>query len=345
MLRLCFVARAAAASSSSSSSSSSSRDDVGGGGEGRKRQHEAFMRFLTANKASFDGVDVRPSVEHSRGLFATRPFREGTTVLSVPMHTLALSAERLLAGERLRALQPPSLEDVQRLLTARSIKDPVLGEQVHLALLVAGERMDPGSFFAPYLDALPCPAVNDEAVMRLHKDVLDPMQLLEWDDHQREWVGVFRALARRWGEKSPPVEVCYWAWRTVLSRMHLLPDRGLAPAEVGSALNYFALSTFERAERQTRWRKRIRAAIGAVLGDANAADDYRLVPTLVPLLDMTNHLSSGNVSVEVQPRPEVGSCAELQAVRAIEAGEEIGLCFNRSHGAPFTLYRFGFLPV
>ncbi|RNF02020.1 hypothetical protein TraAM80_06635 [Trypanosoma rangeli] len=345
MLRLCFILRAAASSSSSSlSSASASRVDVKGS-ECQKHQHEAFMRFLTANKASFDGVDLRPSVEQSRGLFATRKFREGTTVLSVPMHTFAINAERLLAGERLRALHPPSLEDVQRLLTARSIKDPVLCEQVHLALLVAGERMDPSSFFTPYFDILPCPAVNDEAVMRLHKDVLDPMQLVEWDDHQREWVSVFRTLARRWGDKSPPVEVCYWAWRTVLSRMHLLPDHGLAPAEVGSTLNYFALSTFERAERQTRWRKRIRAAIGAVLGDPNAAEDYRLVPALVPLLDMTNHLSSGNVSVEVQPRPVVGSCAELQAVRVIEAGEEIGLCFNRSHRAPFTLYRFGFLPV
>ncbi|EAN85583.1 hypothetical protein C3747_133g49 [Trypanosoma cruzi] len=337
MLKSCFIIRAAAASSSSRAAEGCSG--------GYERRHETFMRFLTANKAKFDGVDVRPSAEQSRGLIATRKFREGTTVLSVPMHTFAISAERLLEGEHLRSLHPPTLDEVQSFLTACSIKDPVLCEQVFLALLVAGERLDPKSFFTPYFDSLPYPAVNDEAVMSLHKDVLDPMQLVEWDDHQREWITVFRTLARRWGDKAPPVELCYWAWRTVLSRMHLLPDRGLAPAELGSTLNYFALSTFERAERQTRLLKRIRAMVGAVFGNGNAADDYRLVPTLVPLLDMTNHLPSGNVSVEVQPRPEVGSCAELQAVREIQAGEEIGLCFNRSHRPAFTLYRFGFLPI
>ncbi|KEG09622.1 hypothetical protein DQ04_04931030 [Trypanosoma grayi] len=288
---------------------------------------------------------VRPGAEQSRGLIAARNFREGTTVVSVPLHTFAITADRLLTSEHLRSLNPPTLDDVRRFLTARSVKDPVLWEQVHLALLIAGERLNLDSFFTPYFEVLPHPAVNDEAVMRLHKDVLDPMQLVEWDDHQREWVTVFRTLVQRWGSKSPPVEICYWAWRTVLSRMHMLPDRGLAPAEVGSTLNYFALSTFERAERQTRILKRLRTVIGAVFGNDNAAEEYRLVPTLVPLLDMTNHLSSGNVSVEVQPRPGKGSCAELQAVREIQSGEEIGLCFNRSQGAAFTLYRFGFLPL
>ncbi|KAH9601258.1 SET domain [Trypanosoma melophagium] len=311
----------------------------------KKKCHEAFVRFLKTNKANLDGVALRPSTEQYRGLIAMRKFREGTTVLSVPMHTLSITVDRLLQSEHLRSLHPPTLDDVRRLMTARSIKDPVLFEQVYLALLLAGERLNLNSFFTPYFDVLPYPAVDDEAVMRLHKDVLDPLQLVEWDDHQREWLTIFRTLVRRWGTKSPPIEVCYWAWRTVLSRMHMLPDRGLAPAELGSNLNYFALSTFERAERQTRILKRIRATIGSVFGNDNAAEDYRLVPTLVPLLDMTNHLSSGNVSVEVQPRGERGSCVELQAVREIESGEEIGFCFNRSQGPAFTLYRFGFLPV
>ncbi|ORC88936.1 uncharacterized protein TM35_000141470 [Trypanosoma theileri] len=311
----------------------------------QKERHEAFTRFLTANKANFDGVALCPSTDQYRGLMAIRKFREGTTVLSVPMHTFSITADRLLKSEHLRSLNPPTLDDVRRLMTARSIKDPVLYEQVYLALLIAGERLNLNSFFTPYFDALPYPAIDDEAVMRLHKDVLDPLQLVEWDDHQREWLTIFRTLVRRWGTKSPPIEVCYWAWRTVLSRMHMLPDRGLAPAEVGSNLNYFALSTFERAERQTRILKRIRATIGSVLGNDNAAEDYRLVPTLVPLLDMTNHLSSGNVCVEVQPRGEMGSCVELQAVREIESGEQIGFCFNRSQGPAFTLYRFGFLPL
>lgn len=314
-------------------------------GNEQKTHYDAFMQFILSNKASFDGVCVRPSADHCRGLVATRTFREGTTVLSVPMHALAINAERLLASEHIRSLNPPKYDDVRCLLTARSIKDPVLCEQVHLALLVAGERLNPNSFFAPYFNLMPCPAINDEAVMLLHKDVLDPLQLLEWDDHQREWVTVFRTLARRWGPQGPPVEVCYWAWRLVLSRMHMLPDRGLAPAVRGSTLNYFALSTFARAERQAKLMKRVKAMFGAAFGNDYAAEEYRLVPTLLPLLDMAGHLSCGNVSVEVHPRPAVGSCAELQAVREIQAGEEIGLCFNRSHSPAFTLYRFGFLPV
>ncbi|CCD20070.1 hypothetical protein, conserved [Trypanosoma vivax Y486] len=240
---------------------------------------------------------------------------------------------------------PLSRADVRRTLTTRGIKDIVLCDQVHLALLLAAERLKPPSTYAPYLDALPYPAIDDAAVIWSYKDVMEATQLVEWDDHQREWLTVFRAMIRRWGDASPPLEVCYWAWRTVLARMHMLPDRGLAPADVGSALSYFALSAFGRAERQSRLIKRLRATIGTVFGDDTAAEDYRLVPTLIPPLDMVDHLPSGNVSVEVQPRAGKGSCAELQAVRAIEAGEEIGLCFNKSQGIPFTLYRFGFLPL
>nr|CCC89370.1 unnamed protein product [Trypanosoma congolense IL3000] len=310
-----------------------------------RQSHEAFMKFLASSGAVLEGVAVCPSAEQCRGLVATRPFREGTTVLSVPMSTLSITADRLLNTDFIQSLHPPARDDVRRLLTTRGFKDPVLCDQVHLALLLAGERINSNSPFAPYFDVLPHPAINDGAVIQRYKDVLDPTQLLEWDDHQRDWVTVLRELSERWGTAGPPLEVCYWAWRIVLSRMHMLPDRGLAPGDMGSKLHYSALATYGRAERQTRILKRLRATIGAVFGSDSAAEDYRLVPTLLPLLDMTNHLPSSNVSVEVQPRGDRGSCGELQALREIQAGEQIGLCFNRTHGISFTLYRFGFLPL
>ncbi|CAJ16428.1 uncharacterized protein TEOVI_000271600 [Trypanosoma equiperdum] len=325
--------------SAAASSSSSAAAATG------KEAYEALMKFLTSSGATFEGVAVRPSAEQCRGLIATQTFREGTTILSVPMTTLSITADRLLNTDFIRSLNPPTRDDVRRLLMARGVNDPVLCDQVHLALLVAGERINVHSPFAPYFDVLPYPAIDDTAVIQRYKDVLDPTQLLEWDDHQRDWVTVLRALTDQWGNAGPPVEVCYWAWRTVLSRMHMLPDRGLAPADVGSSLHYSALATYGRAERQTRIMKRLRATIGAVFGSDGVAEDYRLVPTLLPLLDMVDHLPSSNVSVEVQPRGDRGSCGELQALREIQAGEHIGFSFNRSQGIPFTLYRFGFLPL
>lgn len=304
-----------------------------------------FCTFMKGSRASLDGVAVRPREGDCRGLYATSIFGEGTTVLSVPLHNLGISADRLLqSSAQLQSLKPPSLDEVRHLMSARSIQDTVLYEQVYLALLLAAEHMQANSTLNTYLNILPHPAINDAAVIAANKRSVDPMALLEWDGYQKELLAVLHIVLRRWGPRAPPVEVAYWALRTVLSRMHMLPVHGVAPEDVGSSLNYTALSTVDRADRQRKWRRRVRAVWGALRGQLSAGEDYRLVPTLVPLLDMAGHLPSGNVRVEVTTRSGIGSCVELRALRKIQSGEEIGLRFNSSQSPAFLLFRFGFIP-
>lgn len=302
--------------------------------------------FMRNAGALFGGVSIEPSEATGRGLVSEHVFREGATLMSVPVHALTVSADRLLeTSESLRALKPPALDTVAHLMTSHSIQDPVLYEQVHLSLLLAAEHNNPESPYNVYLDTLPHPAVDDAAVIALHKDSVDPTVLIEWDDHQREFLSLLRALLRRWGPQAPPVEVAYWALRTVLARMHMLPARGVAPEDMGSTLSYTALSSVDRAKRQNNWIRRFKATVGAVMGNPAAGEDYRLVPTLVPLLDLAGHVPSGNVQVEMTSRDGVGSCVELRAIRPIEKGEEIGLRYNTSQSHAFLLYRFGFVPM
>jgi hypothetical protein len=343
----------------------------------------AFTSWLQASGIELEqqGVALQLDPAGARGLVATRPFRQGVSVLSVPMSSFALSASSLTETSptilRDKAMIP-TFEDVRREMTTFSVRDPVLHQQMHLAVLLAAERFEAAkrptsSAFSPYFDVLPHPAINDTVVMGMHKDVLDPMQLMEWDDHQRVFLTVCRGLHERWLHKAtsggggggssdksnptnmngtasvPPVEVMYWAFRTVLSRMHLLPDRGLAPpTSAKHKLNYESFAAMRAIAEEESLIRRCIKNVKSIFssGDGSlGSSDFRLVPTMVPLIDMCGHLSSSNVSVEVQPRPEMGSCVELQAVAAIAKGEPIGMCLNRSQSIAFTLYRFGFLPV
>ncbi|KPA75222.1 putative mitochondrial hypothetical protein [Leptomonas pyrrhocoris] len=307
---------------------------------------EAFCRQMQSGGAVFDCVAVRPSEGDCRGLVAKCPVREGTTVLSVPLHHFSISSEQILKDNAfVRDLKPPGPDEVRLLMSSRSIQDPVMYEQVYLALLIAADHLNPASPNSDYYNLLPHPAINDEEVIRRHKDVLDPLLLVEWDDYQKEMLSVLHQLLRRWGTQAPPIQVAYWALRTVFSRMHMLPKAGQAPQEVGSTLSYAALSTVDRAELQTRWWRRFRSTLSSLMGNPAAAERYHLVPTLVPLLDMAPHVSSSNVQVEVNTRDvKAGSCAELRAVRDIDAGESIGLRFNASQSPAFLLFRFGFIP-
>lgn len=305
-----------------------------------------MVRGALTKGSTFDGLALLPDEATGRGVFADCAYGEGATLLSVPLDGLSISSHQLLRhSPELVAMRPPSLDEVAHLMTSRSIQDPVLFDQVHLALLLAGERMrGEASPHAAYLDALPYPALDDAAVIGRHKDALDPMVLVEWDDYQKEFLAILHIMLRRWGPHAPPVEVAYWALRTTMCRMHMLPADAVAPTDMGSALNYAALNTVDQADRQHRWVRRVKAAIGAVTGNPTAGEEYRLAPTLVPILDMVGHLPSGNVRVEIASRPEVGSCVELHAVRPIDQGEEIGLRFNSCQTEAFLLYRFGFIP-
>jgi hypothetical protein len=260
------------------------------------------------------------------------------------MHHLAITAEKLFASsEFVRSAKPPTQDEIRKIMVRESVNDPMIHHQMHFALLLALERMNPKSFFFPYFETLPHPAIDDAKVMGLHKDVLNPVELLEWDGYQRLFISCIRAVLSSWGSGAPPEVVAHWAFRTVMARMHLLPDRGLTPMERGTSLNYSALESLMMVKEQESRLARFRSTIRSLLGQN--AHEYRLVPTLVPVLDRVGHVPAANVSVEVVPRHGFGSCAELQAVTEIQEGEEVGLCFNRSHSAALTLYRFGFLPI
>lgn len=294
----------------------------------------------------FDDLAIVPESEtECRGLVAKRQLPEGRTVMSIPLQKLGISSRQLLqSSETLQALQPPSLDEVRHLMMSRSIQDPVLYEQVHLALLVAAEHLSPGSRCNIYLNVVPHPAIDDEAVIQRHKDVVDPLLLVEWADYQKEMLAVLHLLLQRWGPQAPPVEVAYWALRTVMSRMHMLPVAGLAPQAMGSTLSYTALSSVDQANVQTRWWRRLKSTVGSLLGNPVAAEEYHLVPTLVPLIDMTPHLPSSNVQVEMGVRDGVGSCVELRTIRPIDEGEAVGMRFNCRLPPAFALFRFGFIP-
>lgn len=307
----------------------------------------ALCKQMHAAGAEFGCVAVDPSEEQCRGLVAKCAIREGTTVMSVPLQSCSISSEQLIKDNALvQEMKPPSLNVVRQLMNTRSIRDPVMHEQFYLALLIAADHMNPASPRSDYYNLLPHPAIDDTLAIQRHKDVLDPLLLVEWDDYQKEMLSVLHHLLRRWGSPSaPPIQVAYWALRTVLSRMHMLPKAGLAPQQVGSTLSYTALSTVDQADLQTRWRRRFKSMLSSLTGNPADAEEYHLVPTLVPLLDMTPHIPSSNVQVEVNMRgAAVGGCAELRAVRDIDAGETIGLRFNASQAPAFLLFRFGFIP-
>ncbi|KAG5480068.1 hypothetical protein LSCM1_06493 [Leishmania martiniquensis] len=306
----------------------------------------ALCKLMRAAGAEFRCVAVDPNEEQCRGIVAKCAIREGTTVVSVPLKCCGISSEQLQGSAFVQATEPPTLDVVRHLMNTRSIRDPVMHEQVYLALLVAADHMNPNSPRCSYYDLLPHPAIDDALVIQRHKDVLDPLILVEWDDYQREMLSILQHLLRRWNSPlAPPIQVAYWALRTVLSRMHMLPKAGLAPQQMGSTLSYTALSTVDQADLQTRWRRRFKSMLSSLTGNPVDAEEYHLVPTLVPLLDMTPHIPSSNVQVEVNTRDaSIGGCAELRAVRNIDAGETIGLRFNASQAPAFLLFRFGFIP-
>ena len=329
---------------------------------------DRFEHWLNANNAVWAGnavVQLTVSgrdAEMRRGLVATKNFRSGMTIMALPMQNMVLSNATLTAAHRNRAnsmrqdeaaLLPPIDETtVHQLLISRGVADPGICPQVYLALLLAAERMQADSFYAPYLDLLPYPAVPDAAVMRLHKEILSPMDLLEWDDHQREFNTSIRTIHARWEHASPaaapPLEVLYWALRTIFARHFQLPDKGLTPMAAGSKLDYMSFQNLKMLVTDSSRLRRLVQKVKSCLPQSEADSaftNYQLVPTLVPLLDLTGHRMPSNVITEVRPRAELGSCVELQAVSDIKEGDELVASYNRCHSIAFTLYRFGFLPV
>ena len=319
------------------------------------KRYESWLHDQRIDLTKLDILKMNPTT--GRGLFAKKRILPGETLVSVPMYNLALNATSLLQySPAVQKAEPPQLDVVKRNLMVRGVRDPVLFQLMHLSMLITAERNDPNSFFGPYFDVLPYPAVDDKVVMSTYKGILDAPAILEWGEQRQEFGILCKKLADAWGDKCPHPVLLDWAWRTTLGRQHMLPDRGLTPS---STLHYSALHAYKSADSVgltaalRRFGKRftnklpmsVRQATGIGSLTADDEEEYRLVPTLVPILDQLGHVSSSNVSVEVVPRGDAGSCAELHALTEIQPGEEVGICFSRAHSVAFTLYRFGFIPM
>lgn len=152
----------------------------------------------------------------------------------------------------------------------------------------------------------------------------------------------------------PPVQVVYWAIRTVLARHFLIPRDGVFPQSAGSNLDLYTFNAVRGAAlgdsstasgmSLSSMLRRIRSIVQPSSAAAPAALDFQLEPMLVPLIDFIGHVSPANVALDVKLRP-AGPCVELKALDSIAEGEEIGAPYNSGHSVAFTLYRFGFLPV
>lgn len=278
-------------------------------------------------------VNLRPS--DGRGLFATQAHRQGTTIVSVPLRN-AFHAKGIEALPSTATARVPPQKVVNDVMLNNGVVDTYVALQMHLALLLAAERMDPDSHFAPYFDVLPHPAIDEALVAERHANVLDARQKLEYADHVRNYHALLVQCAERWDAAArPPVQVLDWAWRTVLQRQHLLPEHGAPPARMRRLgfVSWFLL----------RGDQSMFARVKSRLTGQDA--DPVLVPTLVPLLDTLAHGPTGNATVEVANRGDFGVCAEVQLLADVQKGEELLLTFSRAHSMPMTLYRFGFVPL
>eukprot|EP00758_Cryptobia_borreli_P006755 Tbor_TRINITY_DN5198_c6_g4::TRINITY_DN5198_c6_g4_i1::g.25671::m.25671 len=316
---------------------------------------QRYERWLVDQHIDLSKIDVtkmKPST--GRGLYSKKRIMAGERIVSIPMHNIIMNAKTLASySQVVKKYEPPQLDAVKRVMMSRGIRDPALYHMMHLSLLVACERSDTDSFFTPYFDVLPHPAIPDKDVIALHKSSIDAPCILEWGEHRQEFAVVCRKLMDVWdaeGSGQYPVHplIIDWAWRTILSRQHMLPDTC-----VKSSLNYNAFSTFYDIDSMG-WSPIIRKMLRKVFPERilkagesflgkDYGDEYRLVPTLVPVIDQIGHLSAGNASVEVVTRDV--TYAELHATCDIQPGEEVGMSLSRSHTAAFTLYRFGFLPL
>ena len=302
---------------------------------------QALYKWVIDNDCRISDVELRLKPT-GRGMFATKAHRTATTLVSVPLEKFAINAERLSQLPFVKKVNPPSKGYIRDCMLNAGVLDTVMSEQMHLAFLLATERMNPNSELMPYFDVLPHPAVDDSAIDQMHRLTLDEGEKMEWNAYREDFVNLMKHASRKWEtpieEGRPPIQVLDWAWRTVLCRQHLLPDHG-APPVAYKKLGFVHWSMMNGDK--SIWKR----MLDRILNRDEVTVDYKLVPTLVPFLDAIDHAPSANVAVEVTNRGGFGTCVELQAIADIKPDEEIVLTFSRSSTIAFTLYRFGFIPL
>lgn len=112
----------------------------GGGGRGRRTAYiDSFTEWAHSNGASFNGIRIAEFPQYELGLVAERQFAKGDLFITVPKE-MVMSLDNVSASLAPMMAQLPMIESM-------------LNVKLAFSLLV--ERLNPNSFWRPYIDILP----------------------------------------------------------------------------------------------------------------------------------------------------------------------------------------------
>lgn len=108
---------------------------------GRNRDHgtDNFVRWATQNGAAFDGIKISRFHNYELGLEAIRDFKDGELFVVIPRR-LMMTVDNVSATIAPILSQMPLIDSMQN---------------VKLAFSLVVERLDPNSFWRPYIELLP----------------------------------------------------------------------------------------------------------------------------------------------------------------------------------------------
>ena len=116
---------------------------TGGSGAGSKGNRstyiESFTKWVKEHGAEFDGIEIAEYPSYELGLSATKSFKMGETLLTIPKNIIM------------------SLDNVSETIAPMMAQLPMIESMlnVKLAFSLLVERLNPNSFWKPYLDILP----------------------------------------------------------------------------------------------------------------------------------------------------------------------------------------------
>lgn len=109
------------------------------GGRNRAACIENFVKWSNENGAIFDGVRINRFHNYEFGLEATRDFKESELFVIIPKRMI-------MTVDNVSALIAPILSQMPLIDSMQNVK---------LAFSLVVERLDPNSFWRPYIDLLP----------------------------------------------------------------------------------------------------------------------------------------------------------------------------------------------
>lgn len=107
-------------------------------GQGRHSNIDKFNKWLSENEVQLDGIEIAEFEGYEFGLKATKEFKEGSLLLTVP--SKLMMTEKNAKESELGSFSDPLLQNMPN---------------ITLALFLLLEKNDPKSFWKPYIDILP----------------------------------------------------------------------------------------------------------------------------------------------------------------------------------------------